>query len=136
MHRTQQQISYNMSRIRSSGTTIERVLGKALWAAGLRYRKNYKRVFGKPDFAMPKHKVAIFCDSAFWHGYKGMTTKRHDFKKRKEFWISKITKNMERDKKVNKLLKKEGWKVIRFWDFQILKDNDKCVTKVLKLIKE
>lgn len=124
-----------MSRIRSGNTEIEKKLGKVLWASGLRYRKHYKKLVGKPDFALPQHKIAIFCDSAFWHGYNNMRTKRHEFKRRKKFWTNKINRNIERDKEVNRFLKKEGWKVVRFWDFQILKDSDKCVEKVMAKIE-
>ena len=134
--RTKEQISYNMSRIRSNGTAIEKKLGKAIWAAGLRYRKNYKKVEGKPDFVITKHQVVVFCDSSFWHGYKNMTTKRHNFKSNKEFWVNKISRNIKRDKEVNRILRREGWKVFRFWDFQIQKDVNKCVEKVLTTIKK
>lgn len=133
--RTKEQISCNMSRIRSAGTGIEKIFGKVLWAEGLRYRKNYKRVFGRPDFVLPKYKIAIFCDSSFWHGYKNMKTKRHNFRSNKNFWRKKILQNIERDKEVNKVLKREGWKVIRFWDFQIQRNTGKCVEKVRKRIK-
>ena len=134
--RTKEQISYNMSRIRSNGTAIEKKLGKAIWTAGLRYRKNYKKVKGKPDFVITKHQVVIFCDSSFWHGYKNMTTKRHNFKSNEEFWVNKILRNIKRDKEVNRILRREGWKVFRFWDFQIQKDVNKCVEKVLTTIKK
>ena len=134
--RTKDQISYNMSRIKASGTTIEKILGRALWAVGLRYRKNCKKVFGKPDFVFARYKIAIFCDGAFWHGYKNMSTKIHNYKSRKRFWTEKIGKNIERDKKVSLLLKREDWKVLRFWDFQIIKETDECVKKVLYLIKK
>jgi DNA mismatch endonuclease, patch repair protein len=125
-------ISFNMSRIRSSGSVIENVLGKAMWKAGLRYRKQYKRIPGRPDFVLVKHKIAIFCDSSFWHGYKSMATSLHDFKSNKNFWITKIKRNMERDREVNRHLKKLGWEVYRFWDFQIINKTDKCVKKILQ----
>lgn len=109
---------------------FEKILGKALWISGFRYRKNYKNLIGKPDFVLPKYKIAIFCDSAFWHGYKNMRTRRHQFKSNRRFWINKINRNIARDKTVNKLLRKEGWKVMRFWDFQIIKDSKSCVEKI------
>lgn len=68
-----------MSRIRSKNTDIEKSMGKALWSVGIRYRKHYK-IIGTPDFALPKYKIAIFCDSSFWHGYKNMKTKIHSFR--------------------------------------------------------
>jgi DNA mismatch endonuclease (patch repair protein) len=127
-------ISYNMSRVRSSGSKIENILGKALWNAGLRYRKQYKKIPGKPDFVLVSKKIAIFCDSTFWHGYKNMSTKVHDFKSNKDFWMNKISKNIQRDKIVNKNLKNMGWQVLRFWDFQIEKNVKKCIDKVIEKI--
>lgn len=124
-----------MSSIKSKGTTIEITLGRALWATGLRYRKHYRKLTGTPDFVLAKYKIAIFCDSAFWHGYKNMRTKQHIFKSNREFWIQKIKRNIEKDKEVNRELKKNGWAVLRFWDFQIYKNLDKCVQEVLALIK-
>ena len=102
-----QLISYKMSRVKSKNTSVEKMFGKALWATGLRYRKHYKKLIGTPDFVLPKYKIAIFCDSAFWHGYKKMKTKRHVFKSNVDFWTKKIQTNIETDKKVNKQLRKE-----------------------------
>lgn len=133
MKKSKEAISYNMSRVRSSGSQIECELAKAMWSAGLRYRKQYKKITGKPDFVLVKQKIAIFCDSSFWHGYKKMGTKLHNFKSNQGFWIDKINKNILRDKEVNRTLKKLGWHVVRFWDFQIKKDSDKCVEKIVKL---
>lgn len=124
-------VSYKMSRIKSKGTTIEKSFGKALWAAGLRFRKHYRKLVGTPDFVLPKYKIAIFCDSAFWHGYKNMRTKRHEFKSNVDFWMQKITRNIQKDKEVTRLLRKEGWKVLRFWDFQIEKNLGKCIDAVM-----
>lgn len=125
-------ISYKMSRIKSKDTSIEKSFGRALWAAGLRYRKHYKKLVGTPDFVLPKYRMAIFCDSAFWHGYKKMRTKRHAFKSNVDFWIRKIQRNIEKDKEVNNQLRKKGWKVLRFWDFQIEENLGKCVEAVLE----
>lgn len=125
-------VSYKMSRVKSKDTSIEKSLGKALWAAGLRYRKHYKKLVGTPDFVLPKYKMAIFCDSAFWHGYKKMRTKRHAFKSNIDFWTKKIQTNIQKDKEVNKQLRREGWRVLRFWDFQIEKNLSKCLNVVLR----
>ena len=130
-------ISYNMSQIKASGTVIENVMAQEFWKAGLRgYRRNYKKVIGKPDFVWNKYKVAVFCDSGFWHGYKNMTTKIHNFKKRKRFWRDKINRNIQRDKEVNKTLKSEGWSVIRLWGFQIEKSPETCVRKVCQTLEK
>lgn len=129
-------VSYKMSRVRSKGTTIEKSFGRTLWAAGLRYRKHYKKLVGTPDFVLPKYKMVIFCDSAFWHGYKKMRTKRHVFKSNIDFWTQKIRRNIEKDKEVNNQLRKEGWKVLRFWDFQIENNLAKCIATIHREVKK
>jgi len=123
-----------MSRIKSRDTSIELTLRKALWRKGLRYRKNCKDVFGKPDICFKSKKVAIFCDSAFWHGKKFLEGEK--FKTNKEFWESKILRNIERDKEVNETLKKEGWTILRFWDYEINKRLEECVNKIIGTLKE
>lgn len=128
-----EQRSRNMRAIRSTGTKIEVLLGKALWAAGLRYRKNCKTVFGKPDIVFRKYRLVVFCDSEFWHG-KNWEREKQKIHTRREFWIPKIEDNIRRDKQVNKILKKEGWKVLRFWGKNIEKKTDQCVKKVLQTI--
>lgn len=128
-----EQRSRNMRAIRSTGTKIEVLLGKALWAAGLRYRKNCKTVFGKPDIVFRKYRLVVFCDSEFWHG-KNWEREKQKIHTRREFWIPKIEDNIRRDKQVNKILKKEGWKVLRFWGKDIEKKTDQCVKKVLQTI--
>lgn len=125
----------NMQAVRSSGSKIETILGKALWNKGLRYRKNDKTVFGKPDFTLKKHKLAIFADSEFWHG-KHWDIRKQDHKSNVEFWHKKIERNMERDKEVNKQLKKEGWTVLRFWGKDIQKNLESCVEIVINAIEE
>jgi DNA mismatch endonuclease (patch repair protein) len=65
-----------------------------------------------------------------------MTTKRHAFRSNVEFWTKKIKRNIQKDKEVNRQLRKYGWKVLRFWDFQIEKNLDKCIDTVLAVIKE
>ncbi len=133
MPKTKAQISYNMSRVRSSGSKIERTLGLALWAAGIRYRKQYKKAIGRPDFVVVHAKIAIFCDSSFWHG-RHWSRSAKAFKSHKDFWVSKIQGNIARDRLVNRQLARNGWKVIRFWDDEILLHTGRCVTSVRKLL--
>lgn len=118
-----------MSNIRSKDTGIEVELRKALWQKGYRYRKNYAKLPGKPDIALPKYKIAIFCDSEFFHG-KDWEESLHAQILRgsnAEFWEKKILRNMERDREVNDELKALDWVVIRFWGKDIKKDLDNCV---------
>ena len=122
--------SYKMSRVKGKETQIENVLGKILSAHGLKgYRRNKKGVPGTPDFCWKNKKIAIFCDSEFWHG-KNWKVRKYDHKSNRKFWWSKIEQNIERDRAVNKKLRKSGWVVLRFWGKDILKDPNKCVKKV------
>ena len=114
-----------MSRIRNKDTGIELALRKELWSRGLRYRKNVKTIEGKPDIAFIGRKVAVFCDSEFWHGYN-WDERKNDLKKNREFWIGKIERNMQRDAEVNRILKEQGWIVLRFWGNQIKKNLSEC----------
>lgn len=115
-----------MSKVRNKDTDIELLLRRKLWSLGYRYRVNYK-VFGRPDIAFPRRKVAIFCDGDFWHG----RSYKKDKGGYKKFWREKIADNIKRDKKVNRRLKKEGWTVLRFWKTEILGDVDRCVEKII-----
>ena len=127
-------VSFRMSKIKCKGTQIENTLAKALWMAGLRgYRRNYGLVIGKPDFCWTSRKVAVFCDSAFWHGYNWKQEQKK-IKVRKDYWYDKIEKTIQRDIDTTRLLKEAGWTVMRFWDFQIYKDLDGCVYRVSQSI--
>lgn len=118
-----------MSRVRSSGSTLEKQLGTALWKAGLRYRKQYS-IFGKPDFVLVSARIAIFCDSEFWHGYRWGARRKAEHKTNQSYWFAKIERNRARDRLVNRTLRAEGWKVLRFWERKILKDVESCVAEV------
>lgn len=124
----------NMQAVKSSGSQIETMLGKALWQKGFRYRKNDKTVFGKPDFTLKKYKIAVFADSEFWHGKDWETVRKHEHKSNVEFWHKKIERNMERDSEVNEKLKQDGWTVVRFWGKDIKKNPEECVEKVIDAV--
>ena len=128
-HLTKEQRKRNMKAVKSKDSKIEVKLRKALWREGLRYRKHYSKIPGKPDIVFIGKKVAVFCDSEFWHG-KNWEERKNDFKSNKEFWINKIERNIQRDKEVNKMLNDRGWKVIRFWGSEIKNDIDECVKTV------
>lgn len=132
---TKEQRHKNMSHIKSKDTSIEVKLRKALWSRGYRYRKNYNELPGKPDIAITKYRIAIFCDSEFFHGKDWEVLKpRLEKSNNSEFWISKISGNRERDDVVNKRLLFEGWTVIRFWGDEIKKHVDECVKVVEEAI--
>lgn len=126
---TKDQRSKNMKAVRSKGSVIERILGKELYKAGLRYRKNDNDIFGKPDFTFRRAKVAVFCDSEFWHG-KDLKNGQNMPKSNLQFWKKKLERNVARDKEVNHNLRKEGWKVLRFWSKDIIENTLICVNKI------
>lgn len=131
---TPEQRRRNMQAIKSKGSQIETLLGKALWEKGYRYRRNNKSVYGKPDFTLKKYKIAIFCDSEFWHGYNWEERKK-DFKSNQNFWLTKIRRNIERDKEVNEQLRKEGWTILRFWGKNIKKNLLFCISEIEEAIR-
>lgn len=117
-----------MSKIKAKNTRLE--IGFKELIKGLRFRYQ-PNIFGKPDFASKKLKIAIFIDSCFWH-----KCPQH-FRKptaNNSYWTKKINRNVERAKEVNVQLKKQGWKVIRFWEHDIKKYPKKCVLKIKKHI--
>lgn len=119
-----------MSANKGKGTKLELLFGKLLWNAGVRFRKNDKRVFGRPDFVIRKMRIAIFCDGEFWHG-RNWEERKNDHKSNCDFWYSKIERNIRRDKEVNEQLKAQGWTVFRFWETEIAKESDKCLNRIL-----
>lgn len=127
-----QQRSKNMAAVKSTGTKAEVHLGKALWELGLRYRKNNKTVFGKPDFTFKKYKIAIFVDSEFFHGKDWDTKKRPATNA--EFWLKKISRNIERDKEVNAYLNSNNWTVLRFWSKEVNKNLTGCIDLIAQAI--
>lgn len=119
-----------MRKVKNRNTDIELIIRKGLFKSGHRYRLNNK-LFGKPDIVFPREKIAIFCDGDFWHG----KNYRKEEKNYKSFWKEKILVNIYRDKEVNRVLKEQGWRVLRFWKMEILKSPDKCIKKIEKFIK-
>ena len=134
---TKEQRHKNMSNIKNKDTGIEVKLRKALWEKGYRYRKNYKKLPGKPDIVLPKYKLVVFCDSEFFHG-KDWEDLQVQLKRgnNAEFWIKKISQNRVRDEEINRQLKFMGWTVIRFWGKDIKKDVEQCIKVIEETIFE
>ncbi len=124
-----------MGKIRGKNTKPELAFRKALWAAGYRYRIDYKKLIGKPDILLKKYKTAIFIDGEFWHGHNWKERKLK-IKTNKEFWIPKIERNIQRDQEVNQTLEEMGYTVFRFWESEIKKELDTCLEKVIVSLKK
>lgn len=131
---TPEQRRKNMQAVKNKDSQIELLLRKELWKRGLRYQKNRTDIFGKPDIVFKGKKIAIFCDSEFWHGYNWEERKK-DFKSHQEFWIPKIERNMKRDTEVTNKLESEGWTVLRFWGKEIKKETEKCANIIEKAVQ-
>lgn len=125
----------NMQKIKSKNTAIERILRKALWEKGYRYRKNVNNLPGKPDIVIVKYRIAIFCDGEFFHGkdWNVLKNKLQNSEKG-DFWIKKISKNIEHDNEVDKELSYMGFTVLRFWGKDIKKHTDECLKTVDEVV--
>ncbi len=135
MQRNEKTISKNMQRIKSQNTSIELKLRKALWQKGYRYRKNFKQLPGKPDIVLTKYKIAIFCDSEFFHGKDWEKLKaRLEKGKHPEYWLKKISRNMARDAENDKKLASLGWTILHFWGQDISKHLDICIKTIEETI--
>ena len=111
--------SRNMSRIRSTDNKPEEIVRKFLFSKGFRYRKNDKKLPGKPDIVLPKYRTVIFVNGCFWH--------KHDCPRfvwpssNQDYWRPKILGNVERDKKNAEQLRSQGWNVIVVWECELKK---------------
>lgn len=124
-----------MRHVKNRDSQIELALRRELWSRGIHYRKNVNRIFGKPDIAFIGKKVAVFCDSEFWHGYD-WSKRKNDLKSNQEFWIPKIERNMQRDNEVTTRLEADGWIVLRFWGNELTKDIVRCADTIEDVLKE
>lgn len=132
---TPEQRRKNMQAVKNRDSKIEIMLRKELWSRGFRYQKNSLKVYGKPDIVFIGKKVAVFCDSEFWHGYD-WENKKNEIKSKREFWIPKIERNMQRDIEVTERLQSEGWVVLRFWGNEIKKNLTECADIIERTIKQ
>ena len=121
-----------MSKISGKETKYEILVRKFLFEKGFRYRKNDKRLPGRPDIVLPKYKTIIFVHGCFWHGHHCKAGKLPETNK--EFWENKINSNIERDKKNQNKLEKLGWKIIIVWQCELR--NKKITTEKLKEIEQ
>ena len=123
-----------MARVRSKDAKPETALRKELWRRGLRYRKHCKNVFCKPDICFPSLKIAVFCDSEFWHGKYFLENKRIP-KSNVEFWKAKFERNITRDKEVGEILAGEGWTVVRIWNEEIRNNLRSVVENIIETVE-
>ena len=128
-------VSKTMSAIRGKDTGIEKKLRKALSEQGIHYRLYSTKVIGHPDILIDSLKIAIFCDSEFWHGYR-FEENEAKLTSNRDYWVNKIRHNKERDEIVNKTLKEQGYLVLRFWGEQINKHLDEVVNEIQEAVNK
>lgn len=130
---TPEQRSYNMSQIRGKNTKPEELVRKYLFSQGFRYRKNDRKLPGKPDIVLPKYKTVIFVNGCFWHGHESC---RYFVwpKSNAEFWREKITSNILRDARNHQLLREHGWRVIVIWECTLKRDVAKQTLEEIVLM--
>jgi len=121
-----------MSKIRSKGTKIEIVFESKLKENHIRY-VSHPKMEGNPDFVVKGAKVAVFVDGEFWHGRQWL---KNGQVPPKGYWQQKILANVKRDRRTNRKLRKNGWSVVRFWERDVLKSMDSCISRLEKKIKK
>lgn len=130
---TKKQRRKTMQRIRSKGTIPERLIEKELRKRKIYFASHVTSIIGRPDIVFRRKKLIVFVDSDFWHG----NSKRFIMPKTNvEYWLKKIECNKKRDKKVNLILKKSGWRVLRLWEYDIKHNLDKCINRILNRLVE
>jgi DNA mismatch endonuclease (patch repair protein) len=128
-----------MARVRSKDSKAELALRRALHARGVRYRLHAKDVPGRPDIVIRARRIALFVDGDFWHGnawrLRGLPSLEAQFPSRVEWWSAKLRRNMERDREVNAELKANGWRVMRVWESDVLRDPEGTADRAFAIIR-
>ena len=127
---TPEQRSYCMSRVKGKDTGLETRVRSELHRRGFRFRKHLKELPGKPDIIFTRAKVAIFVDGDFWHGYEYSTWEH----KLSNFWKTKISKTIERDRKNHRQLREMGWTVIRVWENELERDFKASIQRITSAV--
>jgi len=125
---TKKQRQKNMRNIRSKGTAPERKVMRELSKRKIYFAKHVEKIIGKPDIVFRRKKIVIFIDSDFWHGHPDRFIMP---KTNTDYWSKKISRNKQRDIQVTHELMKQGWTVIRLWEYDINKKFDECMKKIL-----
>lgn len=121
----------NMQHIKARDTRAEVMLRLALWHRGLRYRKNWQGLPGRPDIVLTRQRIAIFVDGDFWHAHGHEACPGEQIATRPEYWRKKLARNVERDRETTAALTQAGWLVLRFWETDIRKDLAGIVEQIM-----
>lgn len=128
--------SWNMSRIKSKDTKVEVKVRQYLFSKGYRFRKNDKRLPGKPDVVLPKYKTVIFVNGCFWHMHEGCKYATIP-KTRTDYWLEKFNRNVSNDRKHRCELEAMGWRVITIWECELKRNRfEETMSQVVAQIHE
>lgn len=119
-----------MSRIKCSNTGPERLLSSLMHRQGLRYRRHFKELPGKPDFVFPKYRAVVFVDGDFWHGWQFDVWQA----KLTPFWKNKLQGNIDRDRRNEAALEQLGWKYLRIWEHEVEEQPQQCLERVIRFL--
>ena len=125
---TKAQRKKNMQNIRLKNTAPERLIMRELRRRRIYFAHHVTSITGKPDIVFRRKKIAVFIDSDFWHGHPARYVKP---KSNRKYWRAKISRNKKRDVEVNRILKKAEWKIIRLWEYDVKKNLNICIRKIL-----
>lgn len=131
-HITRKHRSWNMSQIKSRDTLPEKIVRKVLTKLGRRYHLHSNKLPGKPDIVIPKINTIFFINGCFWHQHKGCKRKTMP-KTHIDYWKLKLKRNIDKQKKDIKQLKRDGWKVYIIWECET-KDNKGLTQKLKKIL--
>jgi DNA mismatch endonuclease, patch repair protein len=129
---TPEQRRKNMQNIHSADTKVELFVARELRKRKIYFARNVRSLFGKPDFVFRRKKIAVFIDSDFWHGHPKRCIMP---KSNRRYWNSKIKRNKERDRKVNKVLKNSGWIVLRIWEYDLSHYFNRVLGRIIRAVK-
>jgi len=117
-----------MARVKGRDTAPERIVRSIVHRLGFRFRLHVRSIHGTPDIVLPRHRKVIFVHGCFWHGHKRcLRSKRPTTRLR--FWNSKLDRNIERDERIRKILRRTGWKVLTVWECETRK-SEKLMKKL------
>lgn len=125
---TKKQRQKNMRNIRSKGTAPEMKVMRELRKRKIYFAKHVDKIIGKPDIVFRRKKIVVFIDSDFWHGHPERFIMP---KTNTDYWSKKISRNKKRDLQVSQEMGKQGWTVIRLWEYDINKNFNECMNKIL-----
>lgn len=127
-HLTPEQRSRAMKAVKLKNGSLEMLVQRELRGRGYRFQRNCKMLQGSPDIVFRKHKLAVFIDGDFWHGWRLPSWED----KLSEFWRTKLQANRKRDLRNFRRLRNKGWKVIRLWEHEIYSDLNRCIARICR----